>query len=371
MKNLDVMQIDATRLPHPLQLEVLEFGAYSLVIDARSPHEYEEDHIPGAVNLPVVDDMEYAEVGTLHKDNPHAAYLIGVEYSLRNIANQIKPLITKYRENERMLVYCFRGGKRSKLWADNLRTIGYEVDVLRGGWKNYRRWVRTALETLPNHFDYRVLTGSTGTGKTRLLKALAAAGQQVLDLEELASHRGSLIGALPGRPQPQQKFFDTLLLDTMRRFDASQPIWLEAESKKIGNLQIPESLYEAMHRSVPIHLSAPMAERVRLWREDYSHLVADPVGMVKLLAPLKPLIGGEELKRWKGLAETGDVDQLFERVMSQHYDPCYERSTRRSYKKADASLSVLLESLQASDLRRIADDLITRFGGTSDADSGD
>lgn len=368
MNNLDSMQIDAAHLPHPLQLEVLEFGAYALVIDARSPHEYAEDHIPGAVNLPVVDDVEYAEVGTLHKDNPHAAYLIGVEYSLHNIANQIKPLITKYRENERMLVYCFRGGKRSKLWADNLRTIGYEVDVLRGGWKNYRRWVRTALETLPNHFEYRVLTGSTGTGKTRLLKALAVAGQQVLDLEELASHRGSLIGALPGRPQPQQKFFDTLLLDTMRRFDASQPIWLEAESKKIGNLQLPESLYEAMHRTVPIHLSAPMAERVRLWREDYPHLVADSVGMVKLLAPLKPLIGGEELARWKILAETGDVDQLFERVMSRHYDPCYERSTQRSYRRSTASWSIHLESLQAENLRQVADDLTRRFNSTSDGE---
>jgi tRNA 2-selenouridine synthase len=356
------MQSDAMQLPHPLQLEVLEFGDYSLVIDARSPHEYAEDHIPEAINLPVVDDVEYAEVGTRHRTDPHSAYLIGVEYSLHNIANQIKPLIAKYGENDRMLVYCFRGGKRSKLWADNLRTIGYTVDVLRGGWKNYRRWVRASLETLPKHFEFRVLSGSTGTGKTRLLHALAFAGEQTLDLELLASHRGSLIGALPGKPQPRQKYFDTLLLNAMRRFDVSRPVWLEAESKKIGNVQLPDSLYEAMHRTVPIHLTAPMSERVRLWREDYPHLAENPSAMVDLLAPLKPLIGGEELGLWRKLAASGDIDQLFERVMSQHYDPCYDRSTRRTYKNEASSLRIDLESLSAERLNEVAMDLATRFG---------
>ena len=147
----------AAALVHPHQLEVQEFSSYSLVIDARSPHEFAEDHIPGAVNLPVVDDTEYAEVGTTHKTDKHGAYLIGVEYSLRNIAAQIKPLISKFTPEDRFLVYCFRGGKRSRLWADNLRTIGFDVDVLAGGWKNYRRWVRAGLESLPRAFSYRCL----------------------------------------------------------------------------------------------------------------------------------------------------------------------------------------------------------------------
>ena len=132
----------ASAAVHPHQLEVQEFASYALVIDARSPREFAEDHIPRAVNLPVVDDQQYAEVGTRHRTDTHAAYLIGVEYSLRNIAAQIKPLISRFRSDDRFLVYCFRGGKRSRLWADNLRTIGFQVDVLSGGWKNYRRWVR-------------------------------------------------------------------------------------------------------------------------------------------------------------------------------------------------------------------------------------
>lgn len=361
------MQSSDTVSVHPFQLEVHDFPTYSLVIDARSPHEYAEDHIPGAVNLPVVDDKEYEEVGIRHKDDKHGAYLIGVEYSLRNIAAQIRPLISKYGPEDRFLVYCFRGGKRSRLWADNLRTIGFSVDVLNGGWKNYRRWVRMGLESLPRQFDYRVLSGSTGSGKTRLLHALEAVGEQAVDLEDLARHRGSLIGALPGQAQPSQKFFDSLLLDKLRRLDPTRPVWIEAESKKIGQVQLPDALHEAMHRTKPINISAPMPERVRLWREDYPQFIEDPVGMVQKLEPLKPLVGGVELALWKELAATGRVDELFERVMVAHYDPCYARSTRRSYREGGTPVEVPLVSLSTDALGEVARGLKERFGSQPEA----
>lgn len=347
--------------PHPTQLEVEEFSSYALVIDARSPREYEEDHVPGAVNLPVVDNDEYAEVGTMHRSNPHGAYLIGVEYSLRNIARHIRPLISKYKPTDRFLVYCFRGGKRSRLWADNLRTIGFKVDVLSGGWKNYRRWVREALEQLPGRFEFRVLSGPTGCGKTRLLHALQAEGAQVLELEGLANHRGSLIGAVPGQLQPSQKWFDSQLLDTLRRFDPGRPVWVEAESKKIGNVQLPQALHDAMHRMTPISLVVPMAERVKIWREDYSHFVDDPVGMVDKLEPLKPLVGGEELARWQELAQARRVDELFERVMVAHYDPCYTRSTRNHYQERAELQSLEVPSVEPADLATVARELLRRF----------
>lgn len=340
----------AAALVHPQQLGVQEFASYALVIDARSPHEFAEDHVPGAVNLPVVDDAEFAEVGIRHKTDQHSAYLVGVAYSLRNIADQIKPLISRYTPQDRFLVYCFRGGKRSRLWADNLRTIGFEVDVLAGGWKNYRRWVRAGLNTLSRSFSYRVLCGPTGSGKTRLLHELRRQGQQVLELEELAHHRGSLLGDLPGDPQPTQKLFDSALLAEMRKLDADRVVWVEAESKKIGNLQLPESLYEAMHGSPVVNIAAPMAERVKLWREDYPHFALDPQGMVSRLEPLKPLVGKETLARWMALAATGRVDELFESVMTQHYDPCYQHSTRRSYGSRLEAASLVLESLVTTGL---------------------
>jgi tRNA 2-selenouridine synthase len=331
---------------HPHQLEVQDWSRYALIIDARSPHEYAEDHIPGAVNLPVVDDQEYAEVGTTHRTDKHRAYLIGVEYSLVNIARQIKPLISKYGPKDRFLVYCFRGGKRSRLWADNLRTIGFEVDVIAGGWKNYRRWVRAGLDALPSAFTYRVLVGPTGCGKTRILKELERQGEQVLELEGLAQHRGSLIGDLPGVTQPTQKRFDSDLLEIMRHFDVRRSVWVEAESKRIGNIQIPEGLFDAMHRSETFRIEVPMAERVAMWKEDYSHLVADPVGMVRKLVPLKPLVGKECLDRWMAMAEEGAIDSLFEAVMRDHYDPCYGRSTRKNYGPQASARVVELSSLR-------------------------
>jgi len=348
-------------IPHPRQLDIDDFPSYALIIDARSPHEYDEDHLPGAVNLPVVDDAQYAEVGTRHKTDKHGAYLIGVEYSLRNIASHIGPLISRYTPKDRVLVYCFRGGKRSRLWADNLRIIGFPVDVLKGGWKNYRRWVREALASLPDALQYRVLCGPTGCGKTRVLAELARQGQQVLDLEAIARHRGSLLGDLPGEAQPAQKLFDTLLLDALRAFDPARPVWLEAESKKIGNLQLPESLYQAMHRSPAVHLEAPMAERVRLWREDYPHFAADPAAMVAKLVPLKPLVGGEELASWQALAACGDVDVLFQRIMERHYDPCYARSTRQNYGAGDAARTLRLEGLDRDRLPEAVRCLVERF----------
>ena len=351
-----------TETPAPAQLGVREFADYSLVIDARSPREYAEDHLPGAVNLPVVDDDQYAEVGTRHKDDKHGAYLIGVEYSLRNIADQIKPLISRYGSSDRFLVYCFRGGKRSRLWADNLRTIGFEVDVLAGGWKRYRQWVRDSLAALSPTLRYRVLAGPTGCGKTRLLSELERQGHQTLDLEELASHRGSLLGTLPDRAQPTQKWFDSLLLARMRTLDPERTVWIEAESKKIGNLQVPENLFEAMHRSPVIQLSAPMAERVRLWREDYPHFAADPVGMVEKLVPLKPLVGGEVLASWQALAAGGEVDALFESVMLGHYDPCYTRSTRRNYGSEGKEVAFPLQGLDRASLEDAARRLAAQAG---------
>lgn len=346
---------------HPHQLEVQDWPSYAMVIDARSPREYAEDHIPGAVNLPVVGDAEYAEVGTTHRSDKHAAYLIGVEYSLRNIAAQIRPLISRFTPRDRFLVYCFRGGKRSRLWADNLRTIGFEVDVLAGGWKNYRRWVRAGLESLPRAFSYRVLCGPTGCGKTRVLHELERQGEQVLELEGMARHRGSLLGDLPGVAQPSQKLFDTLLLETLRQFDARRTVWIEAESKKIGDLQLPDALNDAMHHSPVVNLTAPMAERVRLWREDYPHFASDPVEMVRKLDPLKPLVGKEVLSRWHAFADAGQVDDLFESVMTQHYDPCYIRSTRRDRGGSVEERSVALSSLGGPAFSKLVRELVNSY----------
>ena len=337
------------------------FSAYDLIIDARSPREYEEDHIPGAVNMPVVNNEEYAEVGTLHRTDKVGAYRIGVRYSLLNIAKHIAEDLPMYSVQSRVLVYCFRGGKRSKLWTDALETIGYKVDKLKGGWKGYRRWVNDQLAHIPTLYRYNVLSGSTGCGKTRLLYALRDAGAQVLDLEDIASHRGSVLGAIPGTSQPSQKYFDSLLLRQLSAYDPTRPIWVEAESKKIGNVQLPNALLETMRQGRTLQVDADMAQRVLLWRQDYRHFEDDPQDMLKRLLFLRPLVGGEEFAAWEELAKLQQMPELFERLMRNHYDPAYRRSILRNYPEIDASPSISLHDLSPAGLRSVAESMRNTF----------
>lgn len=338
-----------------------DFNSYDLIIDARSPHEYDEDHIPGAINLPVVNDEEYAEVGTLHRTDPMAAYQLGARYSLINIARHIEQCVSKYEGRIKILVYCFRGGKRSKIWFDVLDTIGYRVEKLQGGWKAYRRWVNEQMLVLPKNYRYIVVSGPTGCGKTRLLTALEKEGAQVLDLEGIAVHRGSIIGAVPGKSQPTQKMFDSLLLRKLSGFDPALPIWIEAESKKIGRVQLPDALLASMRTSMTITVDAAMQERVQLLREDYAHFEEDPQALIDRLVYLRPLVGGDEFAIWQELAAQRAVPELFERLMRNHYDPAYRRSILRNYPEIDASPNIMLKSLSLESLVPVAKSLRAQF----------
>lgn len=344
----------------PLDLEIQEFSDYDLIIDARSPKEFALDHLPGAINYPVVNDAEYAQVGTLHRLDTHKAYLVGVTHSLRNMATWIEAISERCGPRSKILVYCFRGGKRSKLWSDNLRTIGFKVDLLRGGWKAYRRWVIGGLEVTPRLFDFKVLEGPTGSGKTRLLNALHEAGAQILDLEALALHRGSLIGAIPGVAQPSQKYFDSKLLSALRVMDPGKPIFIEAESKKIGNVQLAEALMEAMRNGSMIRITAPMEERLKVWREDFSHFETDPAALMQKLEHLRPIVGNSAVNRWNELAGQKQVLKVFEELMILHYDPAYERSNRRIYEGSCELPTMEIKSLNHEHLMEVAINLLNK-----------
>lgn len=318
------------RTPDPITVAHLD--RFDEVIDVRTPSEFQEDHIPGALNLPVLSDEERARVGTLYKQvSPFEAKKVGAALVSRNIAAHLEHELRGRPRGWRPLVYCWRGGKRSGALAHILEQVGWKAGRLEGGYKAYRRQVISDLETIPPTLCWRVVCGATGSGKTRLLAALARAGAQVLDLEHLASHRGSVLGDLPRVPQPSQKMFESLLWERLRKFDPRRPVHVEAESKKIGELRVPEALILAMWNSRCVRLDLPLEARIELLREEYRHFLEQPDQLCAQLDCLTALHGADTIARWKALARTGNWNDFVAQLLTCHYDPAYRRSTGGHY----------------------------------------
>lgn len=239
--------------------------------------------------------------------------------------------------NWKPLVYCWRGGKRSGAMAHILREVGWEARTLEGGYRAYRRWVIDQLEAVPSLFTFRVVHGPTGSGKSRLLACLRRAGAQALDLEELAAHRGSVLGHLPGRGQPSQKLFESLLLHALSQLDPGRPVFVEGESKKIGQIQVPEALIARMRSSACVAMEASLDTRVTLLLDEYSHFLSDPAALGAQLDCLVALHGRERIAEWKGLAARNAWREFVARLLVEHYDPAYRKSSMRNFPKlADA-----------------------------------
>lgn len=324
-------------------------GEFSAVIDVRSPGEFAEDHLPGALNWPVLDNDERRIVGTLYKQDPLEARKLGAAMVARNIARHLDTHRPMMQKHWRPLVYCWRGGQRSGAMNWFLNQIGFKSLQLVGGYKAFRGEVLKTLGEQPGRFDFVVLCGRTGSGKTRLLQALAAAGAQTLDLEALARHRGSVLGALPDQPQPSQKAFDTALWQALVRLDPARPVFVESESRKIGGVQLPEALHLRLRqhgRCVWIDMAE--AGRVQLLLEDYAHFKTDPEGFNALIAGLATLRGRERVERWQGMARGGQWAELFGELMREHYDPGYERSLTNHFPQLAAAPRVRLEDASVS-----------------------
>lgn len=342
-------------MQNPRVATVSQLSDFDEIIDVRSPAEYAEDHIPGAISAPVLDDEQRAEVGTLYTQvSPFVAKKHGAALIARNIAHHLENLFNDKPKQWKPLVYCWRGGQRSGAMAHVLAQVGWSTGRLDGGYKNYRRRVLADLETLPDTLQFRVVCGPTGSGKSRLLHVLQEQGAQVLDLEALAQHRGSLLGNLPDEVQPAQKTFDSRLWDTLRHFDVNRPVFVEAESKKIGLINTPESLLKKMRTSECLLIETPVAARVQLLLEDYKHFLSDPQLFIQRLTPLLPLHGRQVLDHWQMLAEQGEWDTLVEKLLVQHYDPSYRRSTASNFSRLPDALLLKLDSLDDATLRKIA-----------------
>ena len=309
-----------------------ELARFDTIIDARSEDEFALDHLPGAVNWPSLDNDERRIVGTLYKQvSPFEARKRGAALVATNVARHIEREVLDKPKGWSPLVYCWRGGKRSGALALVLDQIGFRVSVIEGGYQAFRRALLAALPPLVEKLQFQVVCGPTGSGKTRLLKALAGLGAQVLDLEELASHRSSVLGVIPGQPQPSQKAYDTVIWDRLRSFDPERPVYVESESRKVGNLAVPECLMLRMRASPCWALRLADHERVELLMEDYAFFVSDPALFCSRLDALTEVRGRVVVEGWKEQVRRGEFRGVVRELLTQHYDPGYATSTRRNF----------------------------------------
>ncbi len=325
------------------------------VIDVRSPGEFAEDHIPGAINCPVLDDEERARVGTLYKQvSPFEARKVGAALVSRNIARHLETLFLDKPKSWKPIVVCWRGGQRSGSMTTILRAVGWDARQLEGGYKAWRRGIVAELAELPLRFSFRVICGATGSGKSRILQAIGELGEQIVDLEALACHKGSVLGVLPGAPQPTQKIFEAQLAAVLRDLDPERPVYVEAESRKIGRLQVPDAMIERMRAGECVSIEADTAARVEFLLRDYDYFVADPARLNDRLAALKELRGAETVARWQAMASAGQWRDLVTELLEQHYDPLYQRSQTRNYSGYGQPQTFRAERLTPEGVREVA-----------------
>jgi tRNA 2-selenouridine synthase len=340
--------------------QVLErLSTFSTVIDARSPGEYAEDHLPGALNWPTLNDEERHQVGTEYKQiNAFEAKKRGAAMAARNIAAHIEREVMDKPKDWAPLVYCWRGGKRSGSLSLILDQIGFKVSLVEGGYKAFRAALVSDIPKRLQGLRFKVVCGTTGSGKTRLLHALAAEGAQVLDLEGLARHRSSVLGLLPGQSQPSQKAFDTLVWDALRGFDPAREIYIESESKKVGNVAVPESLMAAMRASACLRLELPTEERVKLLLQDYDFFVKDTAFFADRLDTLSQVRGSEVVKHWKALAQGGRIPEVVQELLVLHYDPTYLQSIERNFVQYPQAPTVTARDHSHEAMRELAQALL-------------
>ena len=344
-----------------------QLGEFDAILDARSPAEFADDHVPGATSCPVLSDEERARVGTLYKQvSPFEAKKVGAALVAKNIAAHIEAHFLDKPKSWRPLVYCWRGGQRSGAFTHILREIGWDAHRLDGGYKTWRRQVVDTLATLPQQFSYKVISGPTGSAKSRILEALGRQGAQILHLEDLAAHKGSVLGNLPDMkragpsqafhgppggeaersegfgggliPQPSQRMFETLLMAALAQLDAAQPVFVEAESRRIGALQVPDALIFAIRAAPCLRIEACRPARADFLLRDYDYFLSRPQWLIGQLGHLQGLQSNETLARWTTLIESGDFRTLVDELLEKHYDPLYQRSQDKNYRYADATV---------------------------------
>jgi len=334
---------------------------FDCVIDVRSPAEFAEDHIPGAINCPVLDNEERILVGTTYKQvDSFEAKRLGASFIATNIGKHLATQFKDKPKNWRPLLYCWRGGNRSGAMAHIFAKIGWPVALLEGGYKAYRQHINQTIPELTKNIQWEVLCGTTGCGKSRLLRTLASKGEQILDLEALACHRGSVLGDIPTEKQPSQKMFESHIWAILKVTDKQRPIYVEAESKKVGNLRVPDAIMNSMRESSCISIEMPVAVRVQLLMEEYCHFIEHPELLNHQLDFLCHLHGKEKILLWKNQVLKGEIAQVVQSLLEEHYDPAYNKSINRNFSRFQEAKHILQASLETIDFESSAQQILSK-----------
>ncbi|WDI31483.1 tRNA 2-selenouridine(34) synthase MnmH [Hyphococcus flavus] len=337
---------------------------FDAIIDVRSPDEFAADHLPAAINLPVLSNQERAEIGAIYKqDSPFRARRLGAAYVARNVAHHLQTALANKPNNFLPLIYCWRGGMRSNAMATILSQVGWRTAVLKGGYKTWRRSVFAALRDDGAPLNIVLLDGQTGTAKSEILRRVASLGVQTIDLEGLANHRGSVFGGFGDDTQPSQKLFESRLWTQLQGLDLSRPILLEAESNRIGQCEVPRRLWSAMRVAPSLALSASPAARAKFLLTAYADITQNETTIMAAISRLAPFHARGRIAEWRELAETRDHQILAKALMRDHYDPLYDRS-RNNRGNNEAKAHFHIQDFDDATLDAVAKDVasaLTQF----------
>lgn len=329
---------------------------FDAIFDVRSPGEFEEDHIPGAENHPALTNEERARVGFLYtQSSKFEARKVGAALIARNVAALLEGRLADLPGGFHVLIYCWRGGQRSRSVAHILSEVGWRVGLLEGGYRTYRRAVSERLYTQGPKLRLIVLSGGTGVGKTEILRRLKARGAQVLDLEAAAGHRGSLFGGLHA-DQPPQKLFESRLCAALDEIDPAHTIFVEDEASRIGDCFVPPAIYNALSAAPRIRLSAPADSRAAYIAQAYAPSHDDRDLLRSAIAALPRHHAARQKEQWMAHVEAGAYEALALELIQAHYDPAYSRAEAS---REAPRIEIRLEDLTAQSLEAAAADVLS------------
>ena len=332
---------------------------FDTIIDVRSPLEFIEDHIVGAINCPVLSDLERQKVGTIYKkESSFKAKIIGSSLTAKNIAFHIENKFMEKKGSWQPLIYCWRGGQRSKAFSIVLSEVGWRTNQLKGGYKEYRNQVINFLDNIGPKLKITLISGKTGSAKTKILKSIENEGGQILDLEGLANHKGSLLGKIPDLIQPSQKFFESLIFNKIQNLNLKDKIYIEAESSKIGNIHIPKSIWKKMINSPRIEISANVELRAKFLVSDYDYMCNNPTLINPIIKGLKNRLSKELFDEWTNLIDRKKWFDLTKSFLENHYDPSYSSNTIKNDRKVIKKITAT--SLNNSDIKDIAKKILNK-----------